>query len=1302
MHDSRRVRSRRRRWPWIGLAGLTALAAWAGMRPVPIGWVINAAARRALPPGCTLQVAAASWHWQFGAGAMRVELQGLTGAGPDGSRVAIPELLATFDKRSAARGHFTPQQVTLQRPVFTAGPPPPPPAAATPAGELPAHPAGPDAPANLRPLLAALDRILPGPQRDCRLVVVAGKVIAPWRGRTLSLPAVSLAGSLRRRDDTLAGEAVLTRSGSTETGRLTLQASASLSAGTVRFAAEGTSIALEDAIAALTGHPLPPLAITFSLTGELDDAPQPLRACSFELLGTGTPAGPAPAAIAPPHVTRLELRGAITRGPQAEGGHLHAELQPGRLLADWGEIELRTLTAELGGGVRARWDARGRASLDTNGTGWLAPVWPEAPAWLAGVVRQAGGLTADSAGELHVQRDADGGILVRALSAVSRLATTVAATPLAATLATRLTAAGQIEAEVRVEPFEPARLAPALPAGFPGAACAFPVRLEGRGRFSATGTWLGAQGRAVAAAGEFQPWGPLRAPVALHRLEVALRMDGPTRIEIPEFVIETGLGRLAGEEVYLQAETDGTSRAGGRFTLADVAGETAAALLPAAALPGLVAWRAEPSDFALPAATVRVAVHGRPAPAAAWELTTARASADLALRIADQPLTAHVDVDLPVAAPEFAVRWQLAEFRPAALGRLGHAVAAAADFDVPLRLSGTARFDARTAALRQATLQGHVGAGTVPSGPAGPRLPLHAADFAAEYDAGRALLRVPQARIALTGKLSLGIERLEVATSAGGRIAGRLTAPDLAWSEVDRWWPADLRPDLRAQVRAHLRHARGELPGIDFEFPAGGASWASWRARGRALLHTASLQIPGLPAAIDIGSAELALDLPRLQLKVARVETAGLHAAGIEVEVTDLTAATPIARVRGTCRLDAGEAAAWFPAGAGPVVADGTGRLQATFAARSELTLGPGWRPAAASCTVEAGEIAGLPLALAGTVRWSGETGRMATAELTEGRLGRTTLTGSWTRTGRAASTVTMQAERIDVAQLVPAFAPWLDRWTGSGAPAETDPGAGDPEARTTLEAAIATLAFGPRHVVRDVRATALFSAHWPERLHLGAIEGAANAVQLQLTPAAEAQQLMFAADDMAALITTVTEPVRQTAALARALPAVAGLAGRIPVLLAGGRVRLDGELRVRDRTFAATGRACLKDATLLRAPRVLQLLALKSGTGLQQTPLIRELAIADWHLTPETVGVDRLTLAGTGLIDRVKLNAARYAFGDGRITADGEYFGIGFTVTGTRADPQIYLKETALIRAIGQRNEFDFFDEAAPRAARE
>ncbi len=128
------------------------------------------------------------------------------------------------------------------------------------------------------------------------------------------------------------------------------------------------------------------------------------------------------------------------------------------------------------------------------------------------------------------------------------------------------------------------------------------------------------------------------------------------------------------------------------------------------------------------------------------------------------------------------------------------------------------------------------------------------------------------------------------------------------------------------------------------------------------------------------------------------------------------------------------------------------------------------------------------------------------------------------------------------------------------------------------------------------------------------------------------------------------------------------------------------------DSGLSAKGMFRIENATMLRAPYILQVLALRSGKKLEKDPLIRRLAIGEWTLDPTSITLKAFALDGSGLIDRVKLNSVAYARTDEKIKVDGDYFGVGFEVVGTRSDPQVFLKENKLIKTIGQRNEFDFF----------
>lgn len=366
--------------------------------------------------------------------------------------------------------------------------------------------------------------------------------------------------------------------------------------------------------------------------------------------------------------------------------------------------------------------------------------------------------------------------------------------------------------------------------------------------------------------------------------------------------------------------------------------------------------------------------------------------------------------------------------------------------------------------------------------------------------------------------------------------------------------------------------------------------------------------------------------------------------------------------------------------------------------ADAAVKFGPGLVPVSATLGVRAADFAGLPFALSGALRYSSATGSPAEVTIARLAFGRTALTGTWSRSDPDSSRLDVDAERVDVTELAKVAVPWL-QWAKAS---EATEGPVDAErgGRTVISAHVAALEFGPGRIVRAVRADGAVVAGWPERLRLHAVEGEGNTIRLELTGAGESQRVTFAVEDASALARTVTEPFRRVVPLAAEFPALAGMAGPPSVLLAGGTVRLEGELRGRGNAFVATGRMAVKDATLTRAPRLLQLLALKSGRKLQQAPLIRELAIANWSVTSEAIDLGQLTLSGSGLIDQVKLKSARYFFRDARIAVDGDYFGVGFTVAGTRADPQIYLKENLLIRTIGQRNEFDFFDDSAARPA--
>ena len=110
---------------------------------------------------------------------------------------------------------------------------------------------------------------------------------------------------------------------------------------------------------------------------------------------------------------------------------------------------------------------------------------------------------------------------------------------------------------------------------------------------------------------------------------------------------------------------------------------------------------------------------------------------------------------------------------------------------------------------------------------------------------------------------------------------------------------------------------------------------------------------------------------------------------------------------------------------------------------------------------------------------------------------------------------------------------------------------------------------------------------------------------------------------------------------------------------------------------------------------------ALKSGKSLQASPLIEQFSIGKITINDDQLRVEEIVVNGSGLINNLKVRSADYGLSSETVKVDGDYFGVGFDVIGTRADPQVFLKDSNLmLRAIGTRNEFDFDTQPAPAPA--
>jgi hypothetical protein len=236
---------------------------------------------------------------------------------------------------------------------------------------------------------------------------------------------------------------------------------------------------------------------------------------------------------------------------------------------------------------------------------------------------------------------------------------------------------------------------------------------------------------------------------------------------------------------------------------------------------------------------------------------------------------------------------------------------------------------------------------------------------------------------------------------------------------------------------------------------------------------------------------------------------------------------------------------------------------------------------------------------------------------------------------------------------------------------------------------------------VQGLTARAKLVGDWPESVLIQGTEGAGNPLHIEVAGAAKKQTVKVVVADASAWLSAVLTPWLVSPLPKGEVATKAKELGGYAAMVTGGRVDVRGEL-TDQKQF--TGSVTLERATLQRPPRVLQMLALKSGKTWTEQPLIEKISIKRIEANLETVSgrVDGVEIVGSGLIDRLKVKAASYRDGDGKLGVDGEYFGLGFEVLGTRADPQVFLKDNSLlVRAVGQPLEFDFEAMAADAKAK-
>ena len=383
-------------------------------------------------------------------------------------------------------------------------------------------------------------------------------------------------------------------------------------------------------------------------------------------------------------------------------------------------------------------------------------------------------------------------------------------------------------------------------------------------------------------------------------------------------------------------------------------------------------------------------------------------------------------------------------------------------------------------------------------------------------------------------------------------------------------------------------------------------------------------------------------------------------------------------------------------------------RAPAELSVKAAAKLDAEWRPESASVALSAPDALGQPFALRLAGEWAkGRSVFPAKVDLAELAWGRSCLSGELVATARGPR-VNLRSPLIVVPEIVTAARPRLASipQPGGSAPLESPQASGStPSALASLVAdvKIERIELGEDRSLRGIElAVTCGEDGLPLSASLNAAEGASNRLLVALTtkPDGGDRSVELRVDDVPRWAAAASAPLRvappaPTAKLGE-LEAVAGVMlgnlDTIVSLLAGGSLEVSAVVPKDQKPPRLQAVVAIRNATVLRAPRIVQLLALKSGREIQKSPLVREFSIQSLSLHDGIVEVAGVKIEGSGLIDRLKINKGSYALDGETITVDLTYFGIGFDVDGTRRDPQVWFKNNnLLIRAIGTESNLDF-----------
>jgi hypothetical protein len=1313
------------------VAGALAAAFLAGLYlfPVPVGWLLNAGLDLSLPRGSPvrMRLGSADFRWRPGREQCLLTVRGIAISGQGGPSAAIAELAVEMPKAGFLRLQFAPSRMTVK--------------GATAALDLAAKENSPPSETGIGVATAldqaAASRFLPHQGRHSildidgftlRLRLPSGETQIRFPHATAEL-APTDGGGLR-------GDLSIPIGAGAGSGRIAGEASLAPASQDLVFSLKAPRFATADVLS-FPGEQSFKGEIAIDLNGEFNLAQGRL----LKLAGAVQIADSQielPGAAQPIALPLLDLRGFIDQGAG------RARLESGRIQFAGAELNVSELEADLGSRPSVRWQARlqraqGRVLRELAGE--LPQLHLPSPAAL---LDDMADIEIATRGRALLARNAGGSWAAASVSAECSASARIGAES-AALQMTALQPEGRESVLMTAElaPIHPNLLPPLWQQTMGFAGLDAPVTLSASASIAPTGALASLAVDLRAGSGRLPAQMPGADRLKLQSIEARFESESPASSwRLPRF-----RAQFAGGPTLALTDADvrfapGRVIAQGLARLDGIDGSLIGSWLPSGALARLSQSGVVPGDLTFDQAQGRVRIEAVADPKGAWIPGEASAALACKLHVQGTPLGVSAQVSVSDAkAAEFVA--DISEFRPADLKATLPGGMPARDFDFPVAVRVSAHADPGRG-LTDLGVHVKARAGVLRLAPASPlEIPLDSASLDASCSPGGGSVRVQSFHLdskrmhlqiedavssiappyRTSGRLRLSASELPPLVALCGESPdaglcgwlasvlqdGRIEGASLKWAAAyDPEKPAGLSiGSLEGQVHlTGLRAALGQIPAplavrdlaLTIDYPKAGAEATGLSLPGISLpsvrVETEAL---GTPGASFTAAVHLDADLPIASRLWPLPDAAQfLGRAGVDASFSGLLSG---GKLKGRFAVDLAKGRIALP-GVSDIAPDA---FEAEMSLQDFNT--PGTKSKVAFA-IRAPHWFGEPLDAEGRLDFAPGNFQLAGVEFTRFQHGTSSLTASFRVAAHGHAFLQVAGSRIDAAPWLRAMVAASDAFSAAARPAQANsagarppaPGSPYPAEPGFLDADVecGDVVMGPGSDVRDLKLVAHLGERGSSSLSLDATTGAGAKLHATLTDSGGEQSVKLRLDNAPAWAAVLAAPWRGSGLKSGGLAQRMARIAELPSIVSGGSIAADAVLVPGADTWFK-GRLQLTNTTLARAPRIMQLLALKSRHSLQSAPLVDELTLDKITIDRKQLRVGEFALRGSGFTRHLKLDKASYGLADEQLEIEGGFYGVGFVVSGALSDPEVFLKENSFIRAVGHPNEFDFDEPDKP-----